>query len=170
VLHPLATSCQPSRKRVLACGLIFAVSTFVYPVLADDRGITKDLIFARKIAMDTIGHNMDEIETMLQTGAVDLTEGREHADTISVLLMTFPHLFPPSSNEWRAGATRDPGTDTFAAPEIWANYDAFYKMAGAAAKLAFETSRARDETTFRTAGTQLRSACDSCHAAYLKLD
>src|SRR6478672_4520573 len=66
----------------------------------DNTAITKDLIFARKIMMDTIGANMDEIDTMLQTGKIDLTEGREHADMISVMLMAFPHLFPPNSDQW----------------------------------------------------------------------
>ena len=65
---------------------------------------TKDLIFARKIVMDMIGRNMDEIDTMLQTGKIDLAEGREHADTISVMLMAFPHLFPPDSDQWKPNA------------------------------------------------------------------
>ena len=137
---------------------------------ADDTSVTMDLIFARKIAMDTIGHNMDEIDTMLQTGKIDLTEGREHADTISVLLMSFPHLFPQTSNQWKPDAVRDPGRDTFASPDIWGQFESFYKLAGVASKLAFDTSRARDEATFRAAGTQLRATCDSCHAAFLKLD
>ena len=137
---------------------------------ADEASVTKDLIFARKIAMDTIGHNMDEIDTMLQTGKIDLTEGREHADTISVLLMSFPHLFPQASNQWKQDAARDPGRDTFASPDLWSQFASFYKLAGVASKLAFDTSRARDEVTFRTAGTQLRATCDSCHAAFLKLE
>jgi hypothetical protein len=56
--------------------------------------IAKDAIFARKILMDTISNNMDEIETMAASDkGVNLTEGREHADTISVMLMAFPHPF-----------------------------------------------------------------------------
>src|SRR3954466_3413445 len=84
--------------------------------LAQDQSAatTKDLIFARKIMMDSIGNNMDEIDTMLQTGRIDLAEGREHADTISVMLMAFPHLFPPNSDQWKPNVAHDPGTDTFA--------------------------------------------------------
>src|SRR4051812_37037350 len=100
-------------------GLALILLSCVSVARADDASITKDLIFARKIAMDTIGHNMDEIDTMLQTGKIDLTEGREHADTISVLLMSFPHLFPPASNQWNQDSARDPGRDTFASPDIW---------------------------------------------------
>ncbi len=47
--------------------------------------IAKDVIFARKILMDTIGTNMDELETMMASDkGVNLAEGREHADLISV--------------------------------------------------------------------------------------
>ena len=51
----------------------------------------KDTIFARKILMGAIDMNMDEIETMLApNGKLDAAEAREHADTISVMLMSFP--------------------------------------------------------------------------------
>jgi hypothetical protein len=33
---------------------------------------------------------------MVETGKIDLAEGTEHADNVSVMLMAFPHLFPPS--------------------------------------------------------------------------
>ena len=129
---------------------------------------TKDVIFARKIMMDTIGTNMDEIDTMLQTGKIDLTEGREHADMISVMLMAFPHLFPPSSDQWKPNVERDPGTDTFAAPEVWKTYTNFYQQAAFASKTAYKASRAADEAEFKKFGAELRAACDSCHSTYLK--
>jgi hypothetical protein len=53
----------------------------------------KDAIFARKILMDMVGMNMDELETM--TGSpkkIDLDQGHEHADIVSVLLQVFPHV------------------------------------------------------------------------------
>ena len=31
------------------------------------------------------------------------------SDTISVMLMAFPHLFPPASNQWKPDVARDPG-------------------------------------------------------------
>jgi cytochrome c556 len=129
---------------------------------------TKDLIFARKIMMDTIGNNMDEIDTMLQTGKIDLTEGREHADMISVMLMAFPHLFPPNSNQWKPNVERDPGTDTFAAPELWKTYTDFYQQAAFASKTAYKASRAKDEAEFKKFGAELRATCDTCHSTYLK--
>src|SRR6202011_2352979 len=87
---------------------------------AQDQPAAKDTIFARKILMGAIDMNMDEIETMLAPeGKLDLAEGQEHAETISTMLMAFPHLFPPTTNQWKPGAARDPATDTSASPELW---------------------------------------------------
>jgi cytochrome c556 len=141
--------------------------------LSQDQSVAtpKDEIFARKILMDTIDHNMDALEEMVRTGQpIDFADSSEHADTISVMLMAFPHLFPPSTNQWRANAERDPGRDTFAAPDIWTNFAAFYQQAAAASKLAYKASRATQEAEFKTTMASLRTGCDSCHAVYLKTD
>lgn len=114
------------------------------------------VIFARKIMMDSIGNNMDEIDTMLQSGRIDLIEGREHADMVSVMLMAFPHLFPPSSDQWKPNVERDPGTDTFAAPEVWKTYTDFYQQAAYASKTAYKASRAADDNEFKKFGAELR--------------
>jgi cytochrome c556 len=103
----------------------------------------KDTIFARKILMGTVDMNMDEVETMLAPGSkLDDAEAREHLNTISVLLMAFPHLFPAATNQWKDGADRDPALDTFASPELWSNFAEFYRRASEASKIAFEASRA----------------------------
>ena len=128
----------------------------------------KDAIFARKIVMGAIGSHMDEIDTMLETGKIDLAEGRDHADAISVLLMAFPHLFPPSTNQWKPNVERDPGTDTFASPEVWTRYADFYKQAADSSKTAFNASRAQNAEEVKKLGAQLRASCDACHAAYMK--
>jgi cytochrome c556 len=131
----------------------------------------KDTIFARKILMGAIDMNMDHIETMLAPeGKLDLAEGQEHAETISTMLMAFPHMFPASTHHWSAGADRDPATDTFASPEIWIKMGDFYRQATAASKLAYEASRARRPDTFRPLISELRAACNACHAAYMKTD
>jgi cytochrome c556 len=149
---------------------IFAGATVT---LAQDRGATpsKETIFARKILMDSIGRNMDDIEANAGSAKVDLAEGRDHADIISVMLMAFPHLFPLSTNEWKPNvADRDAGRDTFAAPEIWTGFADFYKRTHDAADLAFKVSRAETEAAFKDLVAQLRVACDSCHAIYMKKD
>src|SRR5688572_33468735 len=84
-------------------------------VWSQDQSVAppKDTIFARKILMDSIGRNMDELEAIAALEKVDLTEGKDHADIVSVMLMVFPHLFPAHTNLWKADAARDPGRDTY---------------------------------------------------------
>ena len=131
----------------------------------------KDTIFARKILMGAIDMNMDEIETMLAPeGKLELAEGQEHAETISTMLMAFPHMFPASTNQWKQGADRDAALDTFASPDVWTNFADFYQRAAAASKLAYDASRAKRESTFRPMIVELRAACNGCHAAYMKTE
>jgi cytochrome c556 len=129
----------------------------------------KDTIFARKILMGTIDTNMDEVETMLAAGGkLNDADAREHLDIISVLLMAFPHMFAASTNQWKPGADRDPALDTFASPEVWTSYDDFYKRAAGASKAAFDASRAKRADDLKALVAELRAACNSCHASYLK--
>jgi cytochrome c556 len=165
-------SCARGRFHLLAAVLIVLALWAAAPIaLAQDDATppAKDTIFARKIVMGTIDMNMDEVETMLVPGGkLDDAEAREHLDIISVLLMAFPHMFPAATNQWRVGADRDAALDTFAAPELWTNYGDFYKRAAAASKTAFEASRAKQAGDLKTLVAELRSACNSCHASYLK--
>ena len=136
---------------------------------APEQPAVKDTIFARKILMGAIDRNMDEVETMLAPGGkLESADAREHTDTISVMLMSFPHLFPPASNQWKPDVNRDPATDTFAAPELWSNFSDFYSRATAASKVALDASRATKLTDFKALVGELRNACNGCHAKYLK--
>ncbi len=129
----------------------------------------KDTIVARKILMGAIDMNMDAVETMLApNGKLDATEAREHADTVSIMLMSFPHLFPAATNQWKSGADRDPATDTFASPDVWANFADFYQRASGASKLAQQASNAKRLDEFRSLIEQLRAACNGCHEKYMK--
>ena len=131
----------------------------------------KDTIFARKILMGAIDMNMDEIETMLAPGGkVEAADAVEHADTISIMLMSFPHMFPAGTNQWKPNVERDPATDTAASPDVWQNFADFYQRAQAASKLAFDASRAMHGNEFRALIGQLRAACNSCHATYMKAE
>src|ERR1700755_44411 len=97
----------------------------------------KDTIFARKILMGAIDMNMDEIETMLAPGGkFEAAEAVEHADTISIMLLSFPHMFPPTTNKWKPNSDRDPATDTAASPDLWRNFADFYRRAQSASQLA----------------------------------
>jgi cytochrome c556 len=131
----------------------------------------KDKIFARKILMVTIDRNMDALEQMVRSGKpIDFDDASEHADTISVMLMAFPHLFPPSTDQWRPNVDLDPGRDTSASPELWTEFADFYRQAAAASQLAEAASRTSAEPDFKTTMADLRIACDSCHARFLKVD
>jgi cytochrome c556 len=163
-----------SPRMLLLAGAMLLTAVGMIPLASgEERGATiaKDEIFARKILMDAIGRNMDEVETMTASPkGVDMAEGREHADNISIMLMAFPHLFPADTNQWKAGADRDPGRDTYAAPELWTNYADFYARAAQASKVAYRASRAQDQSAFKTFVAELRVACDSCHGLYMKSD
>jgi hypothetical protein len=154
----------------LALGCMLATASTLH---AQEPGVTppKDTIFARKIMMGAIDMNMDEIEMMLAPeGKLVLADGTEHADTISIMLMAVPHLFPASTNQWKPNVERDPATDTYAAPELWTNFADFYKRAADASKTALDAARARKADDFRARIVELRTQCNSCHAAYQKTD
>jgi hypothetical protein len=109
---------------------IMTVGLTTRPTPAQESPPAKDTIFARKILMGAIDMNMDEIETMLAPeGKLELGDAQEHAETISTMLMVFPHMFPPTTNQWKPGVDRDPATDTFASPEVWTNFRDFYQRA-----------------------------------------
>jgi cytochrome c556 len=156
-----------ARRVVLAAGLLGTATV----ALAQGLPPPKDTIFARKILMGSIDMNMDEIETMTAPdGTLNLAEGQEHADIVSIMLMSFPHMFPASTNQWTAGADRDPATDTFASPDVWSNFADFYQRAQAASKIALDASRAKRPDDFKALIVQLRAACNGCHATYMKTD
>jgi len=166
---------RPRRRLALAiacAGLAAGVLATSFVALAQDQSAAtvKDVIFARKTMMDTLSDNMDQIEGMISTGKIDITDAHEHADTISVMLMAFPHLFPPGSNQWKASnPDPDPVTDTFASPDVWSKFSDFYKRANDASKTAFDISHADKPDELKAATQKLRVACNACHAAYLKM-
>ena len=127
-----------------------------------------DAILARKALMSTINDHMDQIEGMISAGKINLPAAHRHADNVSAMLMAFPHLFPPSSNQWKAGADRDPVTDTLASPETWTKFPDFYQRASAASKVAYVMSAANSADELKARAAELRTACNQCHAAYLK--
>jgi cytochrome c556 len=158
-------------NRVLMAAIAVVVVLAAAPSFAEDQPPPKDTIFARKTLMGEIDMNMDEIETMLAPeGKLALADAQEHAEVISTLLMAFPHLFPPSTNQWKQGAERDPATDTFANPAIWSNFSDFYQRATEASKIAWNASRAKKPEEFRTQIKQLRVRCNACHALNLKTE
>jgi cytochrome c556 len=159
------------RTAALVAGVMAGLLFSTIATQAEDGPLPPpaDTIFARKTLMNTINSSMDEIEAMLAPGAkMESAEAREHADLISVLLLGFPHLFPPATNQWKDGADRDAATDTYASPELWRQFPDFYARANVASKIALEASRAANRAEFQARIAELRAACNSCHAAYQK--
>ena len=163
---PVRSAC---RFAAAVAALVIAVAA--EPASAQDQPVPSDTIFARKILMGAIDMNMDEIETMLAPeGKLMLSDAQQHAETISTMLMAFPHLFPPATNQWNPGADRDPATDTFASPDLWSNFADFYRRASEASKIAWDASRAKRPDEFRSLIGQLRQRCNACHALNLKTE
>ncbi len=128
----------------------------------------KDVIFARKALKDAICDKMAAIERMIAVGRVDLDDVHAQADAISVMLMAFPHLFPPSSNQWKPDTDQDPESATLASPELWTQFPDFYRQATAASRTAFDLSRAGTIDDVKSRARELRIDCDTCHALYLE--
>ena len=160
-----------SKCSFAAVAAAFLLAFAAEPAAAQDQPAPRDTIFARKILMGAIDMNMDEIETMLAPeGKLMLSDAQEHAETISTMLMAFPHLFPPATNQWKPGADRDPATDTFANPDLWSNFADFYRRAAEASQQAWDASRAKRPDEFRSLIGQLRQRCNACHALNLKTE
>jgi cytochrome c556 len=167
----LKNICALSGRRGAAVAVMLLAAGCATPGPDPNAAVPADAIFARKIMMDTIDNQMNEVEGMLAaTDGLDLAEARDHADVISVMLMAFPHLFPPGTNQWRPNIARDAGRDTYASPELWTNFAQFRARAGEASKVAYRASRAKQAGEFKVLIAELRSACNACHALYLKTD
>jgi len=141
---------------------------FVATAQDQSAAAAKDVIQARKLLMNAIMDHMDAIKAMISPGPLDLRRGADHADNISVMLTAFPHLFPPSSNQWKEDVDLDPVTDTFASPDLWTDFADFYRRAIAAANTASELRRSNNHDDFKRLYRALGIACDTCHALYLK--
>jgi cytochrome c556 len=150
----------------MLAGIVGSAST----ALAQDPSALPpaDVISARKTLTNAIARNMYPLDEMSYTGRFNMPRGRNNADSISAMLQAFPLLFPPSTNTWVPNVPRDPAADTFADPKLWSEYTFFYKEAQAAAKYAYDASRAENETEFRKQVANLRLTCDTCHATFQK--
>ena len=146
----------------------FLATSFVAMAQDQSAATAKDVILARKTLMNSIMDNMDRIGSMISLRKIDLHAAQEHADNISVMFMAFPHLFPPTSNQWKENAKLDPATDTIASPDVWTDFADFYQRAATAAQTAYEMSRAPNEDEVKRLNRALGIACDTCHALYLK--
>jgi cytochrome c556 len=161
--------------RIVIAGAWLAVAAAAVVVLpaaghgqnAGLTGIDKpgDVVQARQLLMDGIDEDMHDID-LAGTGQVThLDDLKAHADRISTLLTAFPHLFPPQTQP-----SPDAPVPTTASPAVWKEFADFYGRAAAAAKTALDASQAGTLDQFKPLGTQLRAACDGCHAKYMVVE
>jgi len=123
-----------------------------------------EVVQARQLLVTQIDEEMQPVDLVAGGKDLPLDEIKSNANRISIMLGAFPHLFPPQTK---------PGPDEFstaAAPAIWQEFEAFYGQSDAAAKIAYDASQATAIDQFRDNAKKLRTACDSCHAKYMKVD
>jgi cytochrome c556 len=118
--------------------------------------------------MNSVEEYVNRIGSMISQRQIDLRDVHDYAETVSVMLMTLPHLFPAASNQWKETGESDPVTDTMASPDIWGDFAAFYQLAATAAKTAQDLSRANDEEQVKRLHRALGTECDLCHSLYVK--
>jgi len=131
-------------------------------------GVTnpKDVIAARGELMEEIEHLMQPIDTFQVVDTDNLNGLRLAANTVHVMLLAVPHLFPPTTDLY------DPKAETpatLALPAIWKDFDTFYRLAAAASKAAetmADTPASKQQ--LRAEGLALRATCDACHALFLR--
>jgi cytochrome c556 len=161
-------------KIVFAAGLLAAAvaTAAVLPAAGQGpsaglTGVDKpgDVVQARQLVMDGIDEEMHDIDLAGTGQSFKLDELKAHADRISTLLSAFPHLFPPQTQP-----SPDAPVPTTASPAVWKEFADFYDRAAAAAKTALDASQADTLDHFKPLGTQLRGACDGCHAKYMVVE
>jgi cytochrome c556 len=122
-----------------------------------------DVIQARQIIMSGVEHEMMVLDLALGGREIALAELQARAFTIFSYLSAFPHLFPPETMPAADGSNA-----TSALPSVWDEFTAFYDAVQQAANVALDASQAKDMAEFKPSAGQLRAACDSCHARYMR--
>jgi cytochrome c556 len=159
-------------KAVIAGLAALAAAAAVLPAAGQGpttglTGVDKpgDVVQARQLVMDGIDSEMHDIDLAGTGQPFSLEQLQAHADRISTLLSAFPHLFPPQTQP-----SPDAPVPTTASPAVWKDFADFYDRTAAAAKTALDASQADTLDKFKPLGTQLRAACDSCHAKYMVVE
>jgi cytochrome c556 len=165
------------RRFLMTCAAFAGTATLSVAAVAADppavgqgagwTGITnpKDVIAARQELMEHIEILMEPIDTITVKEVRDVETLHSHAEIIGAMLLSVPHLFPPTTNLY------DPKVQlpaTLALPTIWKDFSTFYKLAAAAEKAAETMATAKGNEGLRAASRQLRASCDACHALYLR--
>jgi len=171
---------QKTKLAALMAVSFLGMAALVFPavgpsLMAQERipGLTgadhaDDVVMARQLLMDGVDDAMHDIDISTTGAELKLESLKANANTINMLLLAFPHLFPPQTKPTPA-ADGSPST-TLAQPAIWQNFEAFYGMTQAAAAVAYEASQADGMPQFIEQAKKLRAACDGCHAVYMHVE
>jgi cytochrome c556 len=130
-------------------------------------GLTEpeEVIEARRVLMIEAERLIMPIDAFTIGAPADPDVLRENARAIEAMLLSLPHLFPPTTNRYDPTVLE---SATVALPAIWQNFDAFLAQAEAAEMAAAALLATADDDSLRVAAMRLRAACDACHAAYMK--
>jgi cytochrome c556 len=167
-LEKMPSCPKPGLALAIAVLAACLLATGIMATAQDQGSVARDAIFARKSLMNAVMEHMDQIGEMISSQQIELSEANRRADAVSVMFMAFPHLFPPSSNQWKDNVDLDPVADTIASPDIWSDFADFYRRSAVAGKTAYELSRADNEDEVKRLYRALGVACDTCHAIYMK--
>ena len=134
------------KRNFIACAMLGAVGVFAGLALAADvapgkgqgwTGVTnpQDVIHARQELMGHIEELMEPIDTITLKGkpVTNPDALRESAGVIGAMLLSLPHLFPPTTNRYDPKVEQP---ETLALPGIWKDFPTFYKLAAAASTTA----------------------------------
>ena len=124
-----------------------------------------EVIRARGKVMERMELLMVPIDTIQVEPVKNAEQLRVNAEAISAMLEAVPHLFPPTTNLYKAEGSNSP---TLALPAIWKNFDTFYKLAMAASRTAAEMGEAQTNDALRSGSAKLRASCDACHTLSLR--
>jgi len=155
-------------RSVVALALAGAFGASAAAQDLDPTGFTgldrpEDVIYARQLLMLEIEALFYPVYDLLDAELpIDLATTEAGMAGIASLLQVAPHLFPSTTNL----ADRPLELPTIALPAIWQDFDTFYALFGQAAALARTAAYAPDLDSFRAAATEVRAACEGCHAAY----
>lgn len=167
---------QPCRKRRLTTTAvsILAAAACLGPARADDpaatpgwTGVTNPeaVILARNALMTEMERLMRPIDSFTVGEPADPADLSSTAITISNMLLSVPHLFPPTTNLY------DPDAETpvtIALPAIWNDFPAFAALSAAASATAAAMGSMTEADDLRAGALNLRASCDACHAAFLR--
>jgi cytochrome c556 len=155
----------------LAAALVVSASALAQsPSGVDGPGWTgathpHEVIVARQALMAEIERLMRPIDGHAAGDAADAEEIRGAAESIAAMLLSVPHLFPPTTNLY------DPAGDagsTLALPAVWQDFAAFYALSSAAASAAAALADTPSPRDTAAGAARLRASCDACHALYLR--